>query len=172
MIAKAWTSLPTPLRFFGLLMLCFILGAGLVVFGRYPAAGIPSGITRITILRHAGETPIITLTSPEEIQQARDAAGTIWNGIGYNSLDGSEHYLVLLTGSDGTTTSFGITPTEWSDHAKTPKSFIEFIRQKQAGDDPLEYDGHSCPSIPAPRPPKASVNPSPPWCRCRIRIKR
>jgi hypothetical protein len=115
------------------LIFSMIVAAGvlLALFGRYPSAGIPEDTVTVSVRRSASDTPIVSLTEADELREAKNTAGTIWNHIGYNSLDDPELYRLTLTRRDGQTTSFWITPAEWSDHGKTPGGFIQLLKQKQ-----------------------------------------
>ncbi len=97
------------------------------LFGSYPSAGIPKDTVMISVSRSTSERPIFTLTDADELQSLKDSAGTIWNQIGYNSLDAQERYWLTLRSRDGQSRSFWITPTEWSDHGRTPKGFFVLL---------------------------------------------
>lgn len=122
-----------PVSRSGIIMSTIVAGGILfALFGRYPSAGIPEDTVTVSVSRSASDAPMFSLTSTADLREARDAAGTIWNQVGYNSQDDPEKYWLTVTSRDGKTKSFWITPAEWSDHGKTPREFIQLLKQKHA----------------------------------------
>ena len=119
--------MPRFLRYALILAMIVVLAVMGVLFGSYPSVGIPKDTVMISVSRSTIERPIFTLTDADELQCLKDSAGTIWNQIGYNSLDGPEQYWLTLRSRDGQSGSFWITPTEWSDHGRTPKGFFVLL---------------------------------------------
>ncbi|HEX8297169.1 MAG TPA: hypothetical protein VF593_12770 [Chthoniobacteraceae bacterium] len=115
----------------GCLIAFAAIGAMLfVAFGSYPSTGIPKDVARIAVRRLEKE-PTAILTSESDLRRARDLAGTVWNRFSPNSQDGVI-YELAVTRSGGVTNSLRITPTEWSEHGRTPRGFVDFIRKKEA----------------------------------------
>jgi hypothetical protein len=119
--------MPRILRYCLIISMTLIIVVVVAIFGRFPSSGIPDDTVRISVSRNTSDSPIFSLTAADELQALKESAGTIWHGIGYNSLDGPDQYWMTLTKRDGHSQSFWITPTEWSDHGKAPKGFFELL---------------------------------------------
>ncbi|MGV3661970.1 MAG: hypothetical protein ACO1TE_17430 [Prosthecobacter sp.] len=112
------------------IVFCLLLA---LMFGRYPTPGIPADTVKIEVRRSWDGPAMLTLTREEDIREAREIVGWVWNGMGHNSGVPGVFFLVF-TGKDGVETRTWVSPEEWGDHARMPKGFISFLERKQAGD--------------------------------------
>lgn len=116
--------------------IAFALVIGLllaVVFGRYPATGVPADTVKLEVRENPDGAPILSLAREADIAEARSIAGTVWAGpLVNNSLDGPGKLHLTFTGKDGTEKSNWTTFTEWGDDARMPKGFMDFLDRKYA----------------------------------------
>ncbi|NWK57738.1 hypothetical protein HW115_19120 [Verrucomicrobiaceae bacterium N1E253] len=101
-----------------------------LVYGSYPSTGISDDTVAIHISKDVDQDPIVTLTDDEDLEVAKNLAGTVWRHISTNSLDERPRYRLTLIKGNDTKESFWVTPTEWSNHGITPKGFIEMIEKQ------------------------------------------
>jgi hypothetical protein len=117
---------------FILLLFALLIVVGLcILFGRYPTTGISNDTIAISVSDSAKDSSTFTLTDAEDLREAKEIAGTIWNHLGHNSMDDRPMYRITLTKSDQSIESFWVTPREWSNHGLTPDGFTKLIERKK-----------------------------------------